>query len=572
MVLQSFVSRFKTLRVKLSREAYQNSGIGIFSSERIPFADRTSPTFVQNLVELLVQRVEKLQKSGKSFANGIHIYELGAGMGMLAKRILDLLKKTHPHIYHQVTLHVSDLSKPMITRLKSSNIFKNHQTHVAFEVIDATKPKFTHRPLLVYFTNLIDTIPSHRHIQISNGKIFELQVQTSLKKDAQVIDTTVFPPRILEKKELAKLLSAEKINRRLTLAPQILKVLQENIQYVPIDDVTNMGEQEQADLKNLAEFRQGGRPAPFNYSFTARKVIQKIVRQLAKGGFLFFSDTGITSTDFEQDLVIKYGLVVAFPVDFPSFMQLAQKLGTAYLTANAQGHPQEMLIDTLPKDKKISARFKQPSSAVVQAEVTTFLENVRLILSKSPASKRQKLTRINDLYASLTPESKINYQVLNDLPFFLLQANFYKQASFYANLLFKNYHHTAGVYYYIVKGVTEQHSGNYKKAESLFKQTINNQEGFLAFGYLGGLYWKQKRYPVYIKTIKEYLKYTRKNDYLKCMFFIALAEEKLRRRKATKEILAQLIALGQKLKYLPLPEQEFLKQAKKYQKGDKPLS
>lgn len=100
MIIQPYSSLFETPRVRLSREAFENSGIGIFSSEKIPFADRTGPVFAQNLVNLFTARVKSLQKSGRSFPNGIHIYELGAGTGILAKRILDLLKNQHRAIYN----------------------------------------------------------------------------------------------------------------------------------------------------------------------------------------------------------------------------------------------------------------------------------------------------------------------------------------------------------------------------------------------------------------------------------------------------------------------------------------
>lgn len=123
MIIQPYSSLFETPRVQISREAYENSGIGIFSAEKIPFANRTGPEFAQNLVDLFVARVKSLQKSDRSFSNGIHIYELGAGTGILAKRVLDLLKNNHPKIYRQIVLHVSDISKETVAQLKALAVF-----------------------------------------------------------------------------------------------------------------------------------------------------------------------------------------------------------------------------------------------------------------------------------------------------------------------------------------------------------------------------------------------------------------------------------------------------------------
>jgi|GEM_PF-5400548 len=294
MVIQPFSSRFETLRVRLSREAFENSGIGIFSSEKIPFANRTGPEFAQNLVNLLTARVKSLQKSGRSFPNGIHIYELGAGTGILAKRILDLLKSEYKDIYELIILHLSDFSKPMISQLKSSDVFKNHKAHIRFEVMDATTPKFTHPPLLIYFTNLIDSFPT-RQVLIKGGQIFEIQVQTSLKKDTQIVDITSYPPKVLEQQAIANLFSPANIKRRLILAHQILTVLEEENKNVLITEVSNVGKEEREDLKKLVESKGKYQPLVFNYSYSARTMIRKIIQALEEGGFIFFSDFGVTS-------------------------------------------------------------------------------------------------------------------------------------------------------------------------------------------------------------------------------------------------------------------------------------
>ncbi|MBI5126887.1 SAM-dependent methyltransferase [Candidatus Roizmanbacteria bacterium] len=561
MILNKFVSRFETPRVQISREAYENFGIEIFSTEKIPFANRTDPEFAENLTELLIARIKNLQKLGRSFPDGIHIYELGAGTGILAKRILNLLKSEHKNIYKLIVLHLSDFSKPMISQLKSSGVFKNHKGHITFEVIDATKPKFTHKPLLVYFTNLIDAISYQRQILIKDGQIFEFLIQTSLKKDAQIIDTTSYPPKILEEKDIYQLILSPNSKRRLILTPQILPLLEERFEIVPIADILNISNEEKEDLKKLVESRGKYQPLVFNYSYHVRTMIKKIIQELEEGGFIFFSDFGIILGRSEKRLYLEFGLVMAFSVDFPTIVQVAEMAEKVYyLTSNPPGYPQEMLIDSFGNDTQMESLFKKESVGDLQERVTSFLEIVKTILFKSSEGQEQKSEKINKLYHSLAKKVKNDYLLINNLALFLLQANFFQDAALYVNLLLEKYGHTVGIYYYLIKGKAAQEKGKLEEAEKFFKKAAD-QKSFLANAYLGELYWQQKRYLDYIKTIKNYLKDTRRGDYLRSMVSIAAAQEKLLRHKAAKKTLKDLINIGRKLKTLSEAEKESLKQA-----------
>jgi|GEM_PF-5545099 len=252
-------------------------------------------------------------------------------------------------------------------------------------------------------------------------------------------------------------------------------------------------------------------------------------------------------------LPLQFGLMMFFPVDFPGLRQTAERLGTTcYLTANAPGYPQEMLIDTLPNDEQIGDLFRKESVGDIREKVNDFLENAKTIISKSGP--------VTHLYNSLPEETKRDYQLLTDLAVFLLQAKFYKEANFYADLLFKNYGHAVGVIYYLAKGKAKHEQGELKVAEEFFKKAIGTKE-FLAYVYLGELYWQQERYHKYIKVLKEYLKYTRRGDYLRGMASIAAAQEKLFLHEAAKQTLKDLTNIGRRLKTLSEPEQESLKQA-----------
>ena len=572
IIIQPFASRFETPRVRISLEAFENSGIEIFGTERIPFADRTGPAFAKNLVRLLVARVQKLQKSGGSFPNGIHIYELGAGTGLLAKRVLDLLKNNHPEIYRKTILHLSDISKQTVAQLKALEAFKEHRGRVSFEVIDATKPKFKFKPLLVYFTNLIDSIPYQRHILIKDGQIYEVQIQTSLKEDAQIIDATSYPPKILEQKEISGLVSSPNPTRRLILAPQILTVLEEKSKFVPIAEVANISQEEREDLEKLAKSKVQYQPLVFNYSFLARTAIREIIRGLDNGGFIFFSDFGIATMEREQVLHIECGLLIFFSVNFPSLKQLAETAGkTCYLTANPLGFPQEMLIDTFVNDEQMGNLFEKKSVDETPKCVQNFLEETKKIVSESREEEGLKSEKIRGLYRSLPAEAKVDFLLLNNLALFLTQAGLYQEADFYADLLPENYGHGVGAIYYLVKGKVKQAEGKLQEAEEFFQKAVTAEGGrvLLPYIYLGELYWRQKRYREYIDVTKKYLKNIRKRGHLRGMVSIGAAQEKLFRSEAARSTLKMVAALGRKLKTISNSEKEALKQAEQWLEDDR---
>lgn len=565
-IIQPFSSKFESLRVKFSQEAYKKLGIEVFSTENVPFSARTSPALAQNLVKLLYTRLNNLKKSEELPGNGVHIYELGAGTGILAKRILDLLKKEYKSIYNKIIIHISDISAPTISQLRMLDVFAEHKNHVSFEIIDITRPRFNHKPFLIYFTNLIDALPC-RQIQIVNGQIYEVQTQTSIKNGAQIIDTTTYPPKLLEEREITDLILSPDINRRFVLAPQILSILEEKTKNVPIAKITNIGNEERKDLKRLSIYQSRNKPFTFNYNYMARMTIQKLTQKLENGGFLFFSDFGITSREYEQDLLVAYGLVVAFPVDFPALKHAAEMINkTIYLTSNEQGHPQEMLIDTLPKSQQLKTLFNGLPSEDSETKINKFLENTKILLMKDPSLRQLRLKDVVNLYSSLPPKIKINYRLLNDFAFLLLQIGLYKEAIHWTDILFENYSYAVGIFYYLIKGKAEQELGNFKKAEAFFKEAIKRKKGFLAYGYLGDLYWLEKRYEECIKAVQNYLKYTRKGDHLQCLYLISLAQEQLFGRKTARKTLTKLIKLGQKIQKLSPSEYEFFYLAKIRQK------
>lgn len=324
MIIQKYLSRFENPRFKLSQEAFINSDLSVFFSEKIPFADRTGEVFAQKLVELLISRVQKLPNQDK-----IIIYELGSGHGLLAKRILDVLEKRFNPLYQRTILYITDSSPSLIKALKKSKIFAIHSNHTQIQVMDVANPKFSKSPNFVYFTNSIDSLPC-RHLIIRNGQSWEIMIQTNIKPG---FDPNHLSPAAIEEK----------------------------YQAYPIDQSSSMTTEEKEDLKELvSSLPADSNISVFNYNFVARKLIKTILDSLDEKGFVFFSDFGTTKREDISFVSpwLEHGLTIAFTVDFFGISHFVRKIGKKYwLTSNAPGHPQEMLIDNTKFDKNLGISF-----------------------------------------------------------------------------------------------------------------------------------------------------------------------------------------------------------------------
>jgi len=168
--------------------------------------------------------------------------------------------------------------------------------------------------------------------------------------------------------------------------------------------------------------------------------------------------------------------------------------------------------------------------------------------------------KLVNLYESLSPPAQVDYLLLNDLSLFLVRSELYNLAFHFTDLLFDTYGHTAGIYYHLIRGQAYQETGRVKAAERCFK-AASKQRSALPFAHLGNLYFLQHKIDQYIKTVKQYLAYSRKPDVLKSLFLISLAYETALKPTLAQKTLRILVTLGNQLINLPPSEREILQRA-----------
>src|SRR3989338_575282 len=220
-----------------------------------------------------------------------------------------------------------------------------------------------------------------------------------------------------------------------------------------------------------------------------------------------------------------------------------------------------MLFDTLGGDKIFEKKFHKYFGWNNQQKIDEFLTKTKNILQSENLQKDYKLKMINDLYKALPQILRRDYQILNDLALFHQMFGFDKQALMYTRLIENEYGHTAGVYFYLPRGRVYQSLGNFILAEKTYRKAsaLNTPA---AIYELANFYMLQKRTHDYIKTMRKYLKFTNQSDFLKSLFLISTAHEITVDIASAKEVLGQIIKLGDQMKNISDGEKSFLEQAK----------
>ena len=166
--VQPPVSAYESVRFLTAQDSWR-WGVGNFFVEKIPFSSRNGPVFAKKLVALYLKILES---SSIKEMSTYHVYEFGAGMGMLSFCFLNQLKIDNLEIYRKTRLHITDSCSEFVTQLKSIQLFKDHLAQVELSVMKAENPFFQPgaKPVFAFSTYLIDSLPAV-HIESDNGQL-----------------------------------------------------------------------------------------------------------------------------------------------------------------------------------------------------------------------------------------------------------------------------------------------------------------------------------------------------------------------------------------------------------------
>ncbi len=489
MWIQRSVSRFDTIRAHLSHIRW---GLGplVFFLDSVPFSYSMGKPLAEKLSRFVHESAAFSQKP-------MQWMELGAGLGLLSKQVLDCLKQSYPETYASLQWVVTDDTKELVDHYKTQGLFADH-SNVEFLVENAIAPALKKQTNGVYLSYLLDSIPTV-HIHVKDGQLFEVKVSTRLKPDALVCDTSVFPPKLYEKEALLPLFSMKTISP--VISKQLIKCLEEEFEDVPLSE-SSLSADDQTLLKAFAADKKLS-DGYFNIVPNLNGWVDAINVSLADDAVILVSDFGYPDTTLiekPKSLTSSYGGVICHSIFFPYLEWIGQKKGfTSFSTRNEPGTTQ------------IFAMVKGAYSNLSQAFDDTFTELIndhhndvekRL---KQTASEQYKERFIQAMWADLPPSDQIDYMVLFEFVSACYDNELYELAIDFGLKLPEIFHYVAAPVFFLI-GRSYCKLNDLSRAELYLKAALRVAPGYaLAYHQLSWICLVQNRFQDYEAYAKAYV-------------------------------------------------------------------
>ena len=101
--IQPCVPRFESIKTEINNNVH-HWGMSSFYMFKVPYGFSQSRSSCLTILSYIV----KIAKNKPH--QPLHVYEFGAGMGLLAAAVLAAIKTDHPEIYNRLTFHISDIA------------------------------------------------------------------------------------------------------------------------------------------------------------------------------------------------------------------------------------------------------------------------------------------------------------------------------------------------------------------------------------------------------------------------------------------------------------------------------
>ncbi len=481
-------------------------GISNFFLEDIPFSLSTGKIFASRIASLIAELKQP----------DLQIFECGAGMGMLSKHVLDILKVNYPSVYKRVHWTVTEYSKQMVDQ------WPHKRSRLSIKWMNVLDPHFEpdEKPAVVIMSYLLDSLAA-RHIDVKKGQLYEIQIRTLIPDNAVILDTTTFPPKILKADDIRDLLQSGNDERVRILAPAFKKWIREERVWVPINQIKNWYPGEKKELETFAATLKSAR---FNFDYRVGQAIKKIMKQMPEESMMLIHDFGFSRKNAKlhlDRLVSHYGAACFYSVYFPYLRSLTEK---SFITKNKEGETQLLVLykgEHPPKEK-----FRQLFPNVGYEKIHVLMEKINI--------------RDFDI-GHLSSEEKESYYLNIQLAARSLEAGLYEQAIAYAQKTIDSYG-SISLAGYLIQGKSFMKMGQIEKAESCFKNILKTSPVFPpAFSELARLYGHQKDYKKSVECAKKYIKYCGDQTIWEHLVTIALMDLELKNTKEAGKIIDWII-------------------------------
>ncbi len=499
--VQPPVPRSDSLRTKLSDAAW-GLGIEAFFLHAVPFSYSTGKSFASRIAHLVSCAVPRYSESRPAGAQ-VHLYEIGAGLGVLALHVLDLLREQHPDLYSRLLYHVTDCSESILAQIERLGVLGDHQEHVRFDVADALRPEFRRgeEPALVIQSYVVSSLPV-RHVEISGGEIRELLVRTRLPRSACLLDASTFPPRVIEGESVVERVITAADGGWRFLLPQLGQLLQEEYVRIPISE-SGIPRAESVELETFVAALPSNTVVRFNCCFVYARALRELLTNLSRDTIVVVHDFGWVDRHSAPEpgaLSTSYGATTCHGVSFPHLISAAEQEGAVCrCTANAAGESQVLMCYKGDTDDRLDALF-------VETFADTGYEAVRAALGRCTEiaeTDKEYPESVVAIMSSLAEPNRHDYALQLGIAWELLRRGFLREAIDMAQQSLDGYRQVA-VDSYLLLGLAHRKLGELDLAEGHLRRALTIcPHYYLAHAELGHVLLGQGRQEEHFDAVIE---------------------------------------------------------------------
>lgn len=342
VIAQEKVSRPLSINAILSNLTW-NWGVGAFFLSQVPYMYSNSPMFARRIAA--VSHWLWKRRNGKSAP--FRMTELGAGMGKLSAHILNILAKDYPKQFNHVKMEISEYSDRTIDEMNRLHLFEAYKDRITILKRDILQHRWQPDELshFIYMSYLIDSVDTV-HVEVENGQLYELLVQTAIADDAIVMDTTSGLPEFLESTDIADLLQSDDNERKQLLSPKIKPLLRETFHRIPLADSATLSDADKTWLVHYAGSLPQNENFLFNYPVGAHDTFTRLLKEMPRESIMLAYDFGrpFPHRPAPDTLMSHYGTTQFYQVNFHLFTTMITEAGLHHaLTTQDPGKSQVLM-------------------------------------------------------------------------------------------------------------------------------------------------------------------------------------------------------------------------------------
>ncbi len=492
LIIQPPTPRSESVRARLASLAWEE-GLSAFVTNSVPFSFSSG--------RVLAGGIAHLVKALAADSEDVTVMELGAGIGTLSAFCLDALKANFPDTYARSRFIVTDSSEALVDDAESRGILERHGSRARFAVSDLRDLEsiLSHNPRVLILSYLLDAIPPE-HIDYRDDGAYAARIETSIPRDATVVDGSVWPPRVLDAEAIVALLTVSAASLRPELARKIVPLLEESWSWVAEIECGN----------NKSVMLNSRRDVVWD--------LCELLDAMPNEGIVVITDFGYVASEeiVLNEMMTEYGLCAFWAVSFDEILDAAHEFGfETFLHAGKEGETHTIVLYKGRRVDVLRAAFDEGFDGMVSDRPRFVLYNL-----EEDAGLEDIHNDIDKIEETMPKEDVQSYGNLSRFAHLLLQFKDVERAVEYARLCVRLYPEVSAPEMAIL-GSAAGRAGDLSAAEMLFRQAIEVAPGH-ANAHLGlsGVYRARQDWGRYFGCIKEYLR-TMNGDVAEVMFGIA---------------------------------------------------